>query len=64
MTDLPRVLAIAPGASVQGSVEDDAAEDQDCCQWQMMQAQELVAELQRKTFVAGQRVCARQAGSA
>jgi len=47
---------------VQGPVEDYAAAKQDRRQWQMMQAQQLVAELQRKIFVAGKRMSIRHAG--
>ncbi len=58
-----RAPVAAPGAFVQEPVEDNAAEQQDCRQWQMMQAQQLVAELQWKTFVTGKRVSARHAGN-
>jgi hypothetical protein len=58
-----RPPVVVPDAFVQEPVEDNAAEQQDRRQWQMMQAQQLVAELQWKTFVTGNRVSARHAGN-
>jgi hypothetical protein len=54
------VLFVKPEEAPQ---DEDAPDDHDCGQWQMVPADELMAKLRRNSFIAGKYVGARDAGN-
>lgn len=62
-TDLWRAIFVLPAKHEEVPQDEDAPDDHDCGQWQMVPVDELMAELRWNTFITGKYVGARYAGN-